>query len=301
MAESDPSISTPSLEYRQQLWGDLIVGTKQELQSIGIGAGLAFPGEPDGPKRWMRVRDPRGFLTKIQREGYGDRYIAQIPFPGREERIYLEGWIDYAPGVLKCSTHYWGDSYIGSAEALVAARLVESSQLPGQPGMGKHTVTISAEGSVCGRVHNVTAHAGMKTVQKRGMKFVVDVVVDREEQTRRSEVIRHERCEYEQRMKSLPRPAPLIDLPRTSSSAELQKPVSMTPGEFRHESIRLFDVAMDLNHRRSDESGLAYNEDSLRRINHAFSELRRALAEGGVAPTKSTLMRNGNVVYLGLF
>lgn len=299
MAESNPSISTPSLEYRQQLWGDLIVGTKQELQSIGIGAGLAFPGEPDGPKRWMRVRDPRGFLTKIEREGYGDRYIAQIPFPGREDRIYLEEWIDYAPGVLKCSTHYWGDSYIGSAEALVAARLVESSQLPGQPGMGKHTVTISAEGSVCGRVHNVTAHAGMKTIQKRGMKFVVDVIVGREEQTRRSEVMRHERYEYEQRMKDLPRPAPLIDLSRSSSSAEQKKSVSMTPGEFRHEYIRLFDVAMDINLRRSEESGFAFNDDSLRRINKAFSELRRALAEGGVVPAKAPMRQDGNVVYLG--
>jgi hypothetical protein len=71
-----------------------------------------------------------------------------------------------------------------------------------------------------------------------------------------------------------------------------------TPGEFRHDCCRLFDTAIDINHRRAEESGFTYSDESLRRINLALGELRLALAEGGVVPAKPLLQRDGNVVYL---
>lgn len=57
-------------------------GTKEQLQAMGIGAGVLFPGEPNA-KRWMFVRDRRGYRTKLSR--YSDTwpglYWAGIEYP----------------------------------------------------------------------------------------------------------------------------------------------------------------------------------------------------------------------------
>lgn len=98
-AECNDTGRVKPFEYNQLIWGDLIYGTKAELQAIGLGIDMPFPGEPGGPKRLLNVRDPRGFATKIDRGWDGIRYCASIPFPGRHRPE--NPWVEVAPGLKK--------------------------------------------------------------------------------------------------------------------------------------------------------------------------------------------------------
>lgn len=62
---AEPNTTLPQLEYHELPWGDLIYGTKHQLQALGLGVDRYFPGEPGGPVRQMTVVDPRGFRTTI--------------------------------------------------------------------------------------------------------------------------------------------------------------------------------------------------------------------------------------------
>jgi hypothetical protein len=77
-----PTNEQNQLEYFDCFWGEYIRGTKEQLQSLGIGIGNAFPGEPGGPKRCLRVLDPRGFVTRIEK-WYNNGYRAGINYHGR--------------------------------------------------------------------------------------------------------------------------------------------------------------------------------------------------------------------------
>lgn len=204
----------PVLEYKQLPWGDLIYGTKEQLQGIGIAAGMAFPGEPDGPKKSLRVTDPRGLTAKVEastRKGEG-LFSASVSFPGRDRPEH--GHVtDFAPGVSK-SEAPWGDVFTGTAESLSSAGLVRRDQLPGQPGMRKVTVTILADGSLpkgspTANCREADEPGAIRISRKTKTLYEVCIhVSDEEEQRRRDEYSRAER-EWENRMMSLPRPAPL--------------------------------------------------------------------------------------------
>lgn len=113
-AECNDTGRVNPFEYKQLIWGDLIYGSKDELQAIGLGIGMAFPGEPGGPKRLLNVRDPRGFSTKIDRDLDGIRYCASIPFPGRNHPD--KPWVEVAPS-LKKREGSWCDEFIGHPPA----------------------------------------------------------------------------------------------------------------------------------------------------------------------------------------
>jgi hypothetical protein len=81
----------------------------------------------------------------------------------------------------------------------------------------------------------------------------------------------------------------------TTASASYK---SQSPGEFRHDWLKMVDMAWDLNQGRSRECGFSFNKESTERINRAFGEFRRAITEGGVQ-AKPALHRDGNVIYLG--
>jgi hypothetical protein len=100
--ETVTDASAPPLEHDEYDWGEHFVGTKEQLQAVGIGVGVAFPGEPGAQPRQITVRDPRGFKARIARayraQGAG-RYRVDIRFPPpererrraeREERKRLE-------------------------------------------------------------------------------------------------------------------------------------------------------------------------------------------------------------------
>ena len=136
-------------EYGEFDWGDSITGTKAQLQALGLGDGMAFPGEEGGPKRSMTVIDPRGFAAKIERPWGGNKqlYVARIPFPGRTMPSLTLTRGDFAPGVVVDRIGYTCDEYRGSAEALAAAGLVRPEQMPGQPAMRKVRVTVLPDGT----------------------------------------------------------------------------------------------------------------------------------------------------------
>ncbi|GAB2912198.1 hypothetical protein GCM10027278_36070 [Paralcaligenes ginsengisoli] len=145
MANHDIS---PGVKYSECLWGDLIVGTKEQLQALSLGVGLAFPGEPGGPKRTLNVRDPRGYKAEISNLYHedDDLFTVHLYFPNWPKSPEPE-WKPAFAGVKKCE-HTWGDEYTGSAEALVAAGLVPVGHFPGQPGMRKTRVTILPDGTL---------------------------------------------------------------------------------------------------------------------------------------------------------
>lgn len=82
---TDPSV--PPLEHDEYDGSERFVGTKEQLQAVGIGVGVAFPGEPGAQPRQITVRDPRGFKARIARayrhDGAG-RYRVEIDFPPAE-------------------------------------------------------------------------------------------------------------------------------------------------------------------------------------------------------------------------
>lgn len=202
-------------EYNQLPWGDLIYGTKNQLQSIGIGPEVAFPGETNGPKRVLRVTDPRGFIAKVEAtDSKGrDLFVASISFPGRERPQHRS--YDFANGVRKVEM-IWGDLFTGTAESLSAAGIVRCDQLPGQPGMRKVTVTILADGSLpkgaptanCSKAKE----PGSKLIHKKSKTtYEVCVTAPRHEQDRRRDKDLKAHREWEDRMQALPRPAPLCN------------------------------------------------------------------------------------------
>lgn len=202
-------------EYKQHPWGDLIYGTKEQLQNIGIAAGMAFPGEPNGPKRCLRVTDPRGLMTKVEAAEYRRKglFSASISFPGREPPTHKFP-SDFASGVKK--EEWLGcDVFIGTAESLTAAGLVKYEQLPGQPGMRKVHVTILADGSLPkGAPTAVCRERGAKRIRRKSKTiYKVSVVVPPEEQERRETEQLRAYQEWEGKMMALPRPAPLCPLP----------------------------------------------------------------------------------------
>lgn len=202
-------------EYNQLPWGDLIYGTKDQLQSIGIGPGVAFPGETNGPKRFLRVTDPRGFIAKVEAADYKGKnlFVASIRFPGRESpQKHIS---DFAVGVKKAEM-IWGDIFTGTAESLGAAGIVRCDQLPGQPGMRKVTVAILADGSLPKGAPTANCREakepGSKKIHKKSKTtYKVHVIAPRHEQDRRRDKYFQSCREWEDRMQVLPRPGPLCD------------------------------------------------------------------------------------------
>lgn len=284
----------PVLEYKQYTWGDLIYGTKEQLQGIGIAAGMAFPGEPNGPKRSLRVTDPRGLTAKVEASTWNGEGIfsASISFPGRDRPEY--GHVtDFASGVRK-KEYPWGDSFTGTAESLSAAGIVRFDQLPGQPGMRKTRVTILADGSLpqgslqanCREAHEP---GSIRISIKSKARYEVFIhVSDEEEQRRREEHSRADR-EWEARMMSLPRPAPLCrtsqELKEIETAKKLVDSWPKSPAAFR-ESVRgctdmvlmmLEDTLLDGVH-----GGYRYNDATARKIKALVGQLRGLVEGGGI-------------------
>lgn len=207
-AVSQPERTLP-FRYSQCWWGESINGTKQELQALGIAPGLAFPGEPDGPKRKLSVTDPRGLPCEIARYSNDSEFFtARISYPdrARAETVLPSVY----PGVTVEHLSY-ADLYQGNAEALIAAGLLRADQLPGMPGMGKHVARFLADGTVLARTMHFDMPAGAKVVRRRGKSQVlVYVYVSSPEAEQRLDRGRIETDAFERRMWSLPRPRPLV-------------------------------------------------------------------------------------------
>lgn len=213
MAGADSNIVKEMVEYGHHLWGELIYGTKEQLMALGLGVNVKFP---ETSKRFgygVIVTDPRGYKTKIRLSDYkGDRiYSASISFPGRE--FPREKWEPFAPGVGMVEYAGW-DKYIGTAEALAAAGLIQLANLPGQPGMGKVQVTLSPDGlrnlSHNGHKKRQPGEITIKRVSQS--RFTVQIRVTQDVSEMRRDAYIRRRDEWEREMAALPRPAPLAPL-----------------------------------------------------------------------------------------
>lgn len=205
------------LGYYQYDWGDGVEGTKAQLQALGLGTGLAFPGEPGGPRRQLWTRDPRGYEVSISQGLSDGLYWASITFPGWPmSPCFEEKWEHFAPGVrLHKLCH--SDVFVGSAEALVAAGIVRGEHLPGQPGMRKTCVRILPDGTVFAGATTASHYGfyqpGARRIRKAsGSRFCVYVRVSREEEAHRNAIKRAAVAEWERTVRALPRP-PRLDAP----------------------------------------------------------------------------------------
>lgn len=205
-----------TLSYAEYCWGEGIHSSKEDLQALGLGVGLAFPGEAGGRKKEMTIRDPRGFKCRIKQNGDGT-YWATITFPEREMPEALGGWKRFADGVQRKAA-VWVDHFVGTSEALVAAGLVPAGCFPGMPGMRKTSVRILPDGSLLNTapttMHPDSSKAGAKVItQLSPNKYQVSLYVDDELGNLRNEADNKARHDWQVAMDNLPRPERLDGKP----------------------------------------------------------------------------------------
>lgn len=199
-------------EYDLHPWGDLIYSSKECLKMIGIGVGLAFPGEHGGPRGVLRTIDPRGFKCTVADCSYRGAGIfsASIIFPGREQQFGLSDWEPFAPGVQR-KTMYWTDDFIGNADDLLAAGLVQDGYFPGLPGMRKTSITIPP--------NDLLGHNAKSITKAHGGKFYVKISIPKDLGSLRLEEGLRRDTEWKARMMALPRP-PRIDGPLRAARSQ---------------------------------------------------------------------------------
>ena len=263
MAEPNSTPPLAGLEYKHLLWGELIYGTKEQLQYIGLGVGKAFPGEADGPRRKMTVPDPRGLTAEITQScKEKEIFCASIRFPGRD--IPEEKWIPFAFGVHK-NEHIRFDEFFGTEEALCAAGLVQAHQFPGRPGMRKTRVIIHPDGCVATGAPTANDRKarlpGAKRIQKEGKsRYSVQVCIPEEIEELRVQVYRAKHDAWEKRMATLPRPKPLC------GSSPIQPQTShrvQTLAEFRTCCRRWINIAASLIYEGVEENGFILPSESI--------------------------------------
>lgn len=212
-AGSNGTACAAAAEYLRLGTCEAITGTKEQLQSYGLGIGVSFPGEPHGPARVLRVIDPRGLVCKIVRDYSPGRFRAEIRYPGAAKAPTFPA--ERLPGDVKVQRSQYGDTYLGTADALVARGLLQAHQLPGAPGMRKTRVTIYADGTVATCAPNTNdpraKEPGAKWVHRAGPKsFSVHVVgLDAAEAARRESAEKEVDRQWLAEVRKIAAPAPL--------------------------------------------------------------------------------------------
>lgn len=205
--------NTP-VEYTQHPWGDLIRGTKEQIQSLGIGLGRLFPGELGAPVRRAQMLDPRGFSVRVERISDA-MYSASIRFPGWPENPWdRKAWVAVAPGVTKRSKTR-ADVFLGSAEALISARIARADQLPGPGRPRATTATWAPDGSLATKGRSTVRRPGSKRIVRQSSgTFEVSITIAHEEASARRDRLAAAESEWERLVASIPRPAKLEPLSR---------------------------------------------------------------------------------------
>lgn len=214
-------------EYHQLLWGEVIYGSKQQLQTLGIAPDTLFPGEPGQNRRKLECLDPRGLQCSICQKSPGENYyICSIYYPDREPCPAPLPPELFAPGVLRSMDVYWFDEYVGDADSLVAAGLVGPGLFPGFPGMRKTCVTLLPDGTPLGGAPTANPPAaakapGARYVTKAGRKaYRVCVRLTAEEWQTRYDAKHRREAEHTAWLQSLPRPRPLVAPDREAAARD---------------------------------------------------------------------------------
>jgi hypothetical protein len=194
IAENGHKYRNWTLRHEFGDWCECWEGTKAQLQAVGIGVGMKFPGEPGAPKE-LNCKCPLGFDVRIYLSD-GDRARAAAGiFKAISRYVPLEKDSNeqpsqFAPGVLlepRCRWNTTSDTFVGTAAALVSAGLVPSpSFFPGQPGLPKMQVSFGTDWQRNPVGHRETWGA---TIRKRGAKkFSVELPVSKAESERRKTI-----------------------------------------------------------------------------------------------------------------
>ena len=212
-----------SLHVEYLWWGEFISGTKAQLQALGIGPGVAFPGEDGANRNQITVTDPRGFRGELRRgtsryvelaeDGQAGQFHIRIKYAGFDLE---EVWEDFSRGVRRSSC-IWADEFVGAAGDLVAAGLVEMDKLPGVHGMSrKRTLRISPlgkvyEGAPTSSPTDEYRGPGAKRIERLPSgKFKVCVNVAEELATQRRAKFHELQAQREEAAWRAMRPAPLV-------------------------------------------------------------------------------------------
>lgn len=291
MPDRNPTLDRTPFSYQHFFWGERIQGSKQDLQSLGLGVGLPYPGEPSGPKRAMTVIDPRGLPAKIERGRYeGDApFVAKITFPGRSFRS-LEKWALHAPGV-RSSTYGPREHYVGTAEHLVAAGIVPVGCFPGHPGMRKTRVRLYADGSVVSGPlqgnDRRTNECGAKSIARRSKStYSVHVVVSGAAAMQRQRAFLAAAADFQHKLSALPRPQPLQPggrpVPTNAGAAEDRV------GDFVEECEDLLDDTVEtiLETLSGKDCGVHYYDQKTRAKIAAALEHARQLLQTATPSTR---------------
>ena len=212
-----------ALHFEIAYYWEIIHATKEQLQSFGIGAGMAFPGEGRAPRQLMTI-DPRGYRTRIERDG--GRFKAQISYPRSATKVPDFTSPPVAGFESSTTNGAYYDEYTGSAAAIVAAGLARMDQMPGQPGAARVSVSILPDGTIPTNTRDRRLDDGgaRKITRKGKSAYRVLVRTGDAEQKRRqlvNEVARHRR---EREEREMPPPAVLLAMHR-----ELKRLASVPP------------------------------------------------------------------------
>lgn len=173
--------------------GVIFLGTKEELQSVGFGVGAIFPGEPGGNNKKAIFPACNGFAKIEVCLSEGNSWLGeplQSTLPNYEIRAsYINDEVRFkrefqpAPDMPDVLLHHdtRTDVYRGTSQALIAAFLIDASQLPGQVGTGKVRTTFTRNGDRIKSGSTSQNREGNKTIKAVGKFFEVAVQVSDEE------------------------------------------------------------------------------------------------------------------------
>ena len=178
----------------------------------------------------------------------------------------------FAPGVKKVEEDRY-DRYIGAADALIAAGLVELHQLPGQPGNGAFMASFLPDGTRVRKGSTAGNMPGGIRVRRCGKKFEVAVVVDDQvwEERHAKWLAAHEReVAYKEARKHAE--SELASMPCTAEAYRARRIQAL------NDTLEFFAMTLDPQERH----GYSFDYDSAREFRAIALRLHGVLKDGRV-------------------
>lgn len=162
------------------------------------------------------------------------------------------------------------DVFTGSAEALIAAGLVDQHQLPGEPGRGKMMASYLPDGAPAKKGDGKSRFMpGYTKIERNGKTFKVYVTVDEAEHSRRLERFRdehHKRAEFERAQAKAQKHAD--ELPKSHEAYREQQARYLGWLEGAAEAVL------------STSGGYSFDADTADNVRVLVGAIRQAIAEG---------------------